>query len=254
MAVTITALLSTAIVASFRIGIRSWRQGEDFLGRSQRLSAAVELIQKQIGSANPLFPVSSLNAAGSFNKRLPDEFQDAPAFLGGPQDLIFVSNYPLTVLTPGGMQVIHYSVGVPAEARSSERAVATFMSAPSVGLEFRISAVPIFRREDFPRLAELTGQSSSNTLTLLGHIQEISFQYWGESAAAESKPPRESGPPVRPKLVPFDQWDASKRRRLPEAVSIRIRFAPMQENGVEKNPYNRESLRLLVPINTSKGD
>lgn len=253
VAVTITALLSTAVIASFRIGISSMRRGEDFLDRSQRLSAAVDLIQKQIGSANPLFPDHSMNVVAGPNKRSVQVAQDAPAFLGNSRELVFVTDYPLASRAEGGMQLVHYTIGVaPGNSGPGQIGVVHSRSVTSqaVVYELRMTSAAIFRREDFLNLAGNTGQEGRDSMALLEGVQDITFQYWGEQEVSSQDP---SQPVVR-KMLAFDQWDGETQRRLPEAVSIKARFAAASTGRVENSPYNRDSLDLLIPINVVKSD
>jgi prepilin-type N-terminal cleavage/methylation domain-containing protein len=253
VAVTLTALLSTAVIASFRMGISSWRRGEDFLGRSQRLSVATKLIQKQIGSANPLFPVSVINFVPASNRRGVQEAQDAPAFLGDSRDLVFVTNYPLVSRPEGGMQVVHYVVTENAQGDSSSQIGLVGSKAPtssSSTFQLWMTTAPVFRREDFSGLALQTEATGEGSLKLLEGIQDITFQYWGEERTSSQTP----GEPDIRKIVAFDQWDGSKRRRLPEAVFIRIQFTTALNHPGANSPYNRDSLDLLVPVNVGKSD
>lgn len=239
VAITIMALLSTAVIASFRLGLSSWRRGEDFMERSQKLSAAVELLHKQLGSANPLFPLSALTESAGWDRAVPVEAQDAPAFVGSARELVFVSGYPVLSAGQGGMQVIHYAMGVP---------VGTTPLA-AAGMTFQVTAVPIFRRDDFLKMAAMIPQGATGALTLLENVQDITFQYWDEEQPSPSPEAK-----VKPRLVAFDQWDGAKTRRLPEAVSIQIRFARTTESGAAIHPYNREAVDLFVPINVAKSD
>jgi prepilin-type N-terminal cleavage/methylation domain-containing protein len=250
VAVTITALLSTAVIASFRMGIGSWRRGEDFLDRSQRLSVASELIQKQIGSANPLFPVGALNVVSGPNKPRVQEAQDAPAFVGGSRDLVFVTNYPLASRPEGGMQVIHYTIGAEGDPTGRPGLISSQDVSPSSVLQLWMTAAPIFRREDFVDLASKTGAAGAGSMKLLEGIRDIAFQYWGE----ELIPPQNPNEPITRKVVAFDQWDGSKRRRLPDAVFIMVQFSATSNGPEGRNPYNRDSIQLLVPISVGKSD
>jgi prepilin-type N-terminal cleavage/methylation domain-containing protein len=243
VAITITALLSTAVIASFRIGISSWQRGEEFLDRSQRLSAAAELIQKQIGSVNPLISVTALNAPTNLNKPLPGEPQEGPMFMGTRQDLVFVSGYPLTGQAPGGMQLIRYFLETP-ERQDNPGVTANQVA----GRDLEIASFPVYRREDFPRLFEAVAKPGVSALSLLENIQDATFQYWSEEI-----PDPAAGQAVRPRLVAYDEWDGAKLRKLPEAVSIQIRFVTANNSEV-KRTYNRDSLNLFVPINVSKGN
>jgi prepilin-type N-terminal cleavage/methylation domain-containing protein len=252
VAITITALLSTAVIASFQMGIRSWRRGEDFMDRSQRLSAATELIEKQIGSMNPLFPVSKPEVIPTPGRPAPVETHDTPAFVGGPKEMVFVCNYPLTSRGQGGLQVIHYSVGAPTNSSGSSPSVSTSssQSASSSGLELRVTAAAIFHRNDFQNIAQATSQSLPDALVLLESIQDVSFHYWGE----EENPPGVQGQPTMPRIVAFDEWNSEKRGKLPEAVGITIRFLQPSDSSVGKRSYNQDSVDLLIPINVTKAD
>lgn len=241
VAITIMALLSTAVIASFRIGLSSWRRGEDFMERSQKLSAAVELLHKQLGSANPLFPLSSLTEPAGRDRAVPVEAQNAPAFVGSAREVVFVSGYPVSSTGQGGMQVIHYAMAVPVSTTPLAAA----------GMTFQVTAVPIFHRDDFLKMAAMIPQGETGALTLLENVQDITFQYWGEE---QPSPSPEAEAKVKPRLVAFDQWDGTKTRRLPEAVSIQIRFARTTESGAAIHPYNREAVDLFVPINVAKSD
>lgn len=250
VAVTLTALLSTAVIASFRMGISSWRRGEDFLDRSQRLSVAAELMQKQIGSANPLFPVGALNVFSGLNKPKVQEAQDAPAFLGGTKELVFVTNYPLVSRPEGSMQVVHYTLSLEGDSSGRIGLVGSQPVTSSSALQLWMTAAPIFRREDFLDLATKTGTPGASSLKLLDGIGDITFQYWGEEQVSSQG----SGDPETRKIVAFDRWDGSKRRRLPDAVFIKVQFTATPSGPEGRSPYNRDSIELLVPISVGKSD
>lgn len=250
VAVTITALLSTAVIASFRMGISSWRRGEDFLDRSQRLSVAAELIQKQIGSANPLYPVSALNVVSGLNKPRVQEAQDAPAFRGEGRDLVFVTNYPLVSRPEGSMQVIHYTVSAEGDPANRIGRVGSQAFSTSSVLQLWMTSAPIFRREEFLSLASSTGAPAASSLKLLEGIRDITFQYWSE----EQISPQGPGDPGSRKMVASDQWDGSKLRRLPDAVFIKVQFTAIPSGPEGRGPYNRDSIELLVPISVGKSD
>ncbi|MBZ5535374.1 MAG: type II secretion system GspH family protein [Acidobacteriia bacterium] len=250
VAVTITALLSTAVIASFRMGISSWRRGEDFLDRSQRLSVAAELIQKQIGSANPLYPVSALNVVSGLNKPRVQEAQDAPAFQGEGRDLVFVTNYPLVSRPEGSMQVIHYTVSAEGDPGNRIGRVGSQTVSSSSALQLWMTSAPIFRREAFFNLTSTTGTPGASSLKLLEGIRDITFQYWAEEQISSQGP----GDPGSRRMVTFDQWDGSKRRRLPDAVFIKVQFTATSNGPEGRNPYNRDSIEMLVPISVGKSD
>ncbi len=242
MALTIAALLSTAVVASFRVGISSWRLGEDFLDRSQRLSAAGGLIQKQIGSTCPLISLNLSNVPTNFNQPLPSGPQETPAFVGDSRELIFVSDYPLAGQLQGGLQLIRYFVIVP-EASSDPGIRSNAVS----GMELRITSTPIFRREDYPQLLQSLKRADVTSVKLLGDIQDITFQYW-----AEEEPDPAAGVQLgRPRIVSYSEWNGGKHQKLPEAVSLQVHFVSGSALD-RRHPYNQDSFSLFVPINVSK--
>lgn len=250
VAVTITALLSTAVIASFRIGLSSWRRGSEFMDRSQRLSGVAELIQKQVGSMSAFYPVQTepLVAMGGRPPIAPPAVP--PTFVGRPRDMVFVSDYPLTPHAGGGLQVIRYFLASPMETSSPGLVWrSSSNTAPSVGMELRIASQPIFRREDFQAVLDVVTNTPPSSITLLEGVEEIKFQYWGEE---EPPPQSANGPKMPPVMVARDQWDSTQLFRLPEAVSIQVRFLKPSDRPAGSAKYNQDTLDLLVPVNVSK--
>lgn len=233
LAVTLTALLSTAVVASFQIGLRSWRRGEDFVNRSQRLSAVTEMMQKQMGSMTAFFPVKKETVLPPPGQPAPFHAPAAPSFVGASEEMIFVSVYPMTAAGGGGLQAVRYALALPADAALAD------------GKELRVASQPLFRRDDFSKIAETLSLSPPNSVTLLTGVEDLKFQYWVE----EQEPATNANPNPPRRRVAVDQWDTAKHNRLPEAVFIHVRFVKARGSTAE---YNRESFDLLVPINVSK--
>ncbi len=247
VAITITALLSTAVIAAFRVGVTSWQRGGDFLDRSQRLSAAAALIQKQIGSAAPLFTLDSLKTSDT-GKSFYNPPSDGPEFVGEAREMVFVTDYPVSASSEGGLQFVHYIVGWP-DASGGAVSAAPPQSTPSgAGMVLQMTSAPIYRREDFLNLVNLTRVSLPSTVTLLEGIRDIEFHYWAEEQAASAT----GGGGSNVHVVSFDRWDSLQQKRLPEAVSLRIRFAPGGQGVGGRMPYNRDGLDLFIPINVMK--
>jgi prepilin-type N-terminal cleavage/methylation domain-containing protein len=245
-AVTITALLSTAVVASFQMGLSSWRRGEDFWDRSQRYAAAIDLLQKQIGSITPMWPVSALNLFGSSPNAVPVSAPDLPLFAGTAREMFFVTDLSMPGATRGGLQLVHYSIHTPDEFNATGPS-ASSARLPNPGLIFCVSSAPLFRRDDFATLARTTAAVTAATLPLFESVEDVAFRYWGEAEASGG-----AAAPAPKRLVPFEEWDVTKHRQLPEAVSIQIRFAKPTPQA--KAAYLRDTLDLLIPVNVSKND
>lgn len=249
VAITITALLSTAVIASFRMGISSWKRGGEFLDRSQRLAAAVELIQKQVGSITSMVSAHTLNSPINAAPAVSGEAKTDLTFVGGPQEMVFVSDYLLSPLGAGGLQLVHYTVEWPERGTASvstARAGSTGATAAS-GMVLRMTTTPIYRRTDFLNLAVATRNATPQTLTLLEGIRDIAFHYWGEG---EPSAPGASAENLRP-IVAYDRWDGSKQKTLPDAVAIQIRFGGAGRRGEISQRYNRDGVDLYIPVNVT---
>jgi prepilin-type N-terminal cleavage/methylation domain-containing protein len=245
-AVTITALLSTAVVASFQMGLSSWRRGEDFWDRSERYAAAIDLLQKQIGSITPMWPVSALNLSGSSPSVMPESSPDLPLFAGTAREMVFVTDLSMPGATRGGLQLVHYSIHTPDEFNVAGPS-ASSTRLPNPGLIFCVSSTPLYRRDDFANLTRATAAVTAATLPLLESIEDVAFHYWGEAEASAG-----AAAPALKRLVPFEEWDVTKHRQLPEAVSIQIRFA--KPTPPTKAAYLRDTVDLLIPVNVSKNE
>lgn len=250
VAVTITALLSTAVIASFRIGLSSWRRGGEFMDRSQRLSAVAELIQKQIGSMSAFYPIQTEPVVVIAGRPPVAPPAVPPSFVGNPREMVFVSDYPITPHSEGGLQLIRYFVASPQETSSPGLVWRSSLSSTArAGMELRIASQPIYRREDFQALTQLVTTSPPSSVTLLEGVEEIKFQYWGE----EDPSPQSAADPKMPRaMVARDQWDSNQLFRLPEAVSVQVRFAKPTDRPAGSVKYNQDTLDLLVPVNVSK--
>ena len=247
VAITITAVLSTAVIASFRVGISSWQRGGEFLDRSQRLSAAMELIQKQVGSTTSAVLASTMKPPAIPPARTSTEPPGALTFVGGAREMAFVSDYLMGPLGSGGLQLVRYTVGWPEGSPSSVLPGAGGKGGPSgspSGLVLRMSTTPIYRHGDFLKLAVPEGASSASSVTLFEDIREIVFHYWGEEDAAAS------GDKV-PRIVPFDEWDGSVRKAPPRAVAIEVRFGGPAVRTRSSKRYNRDAVDMYIPINVS---
>lgn len=247
VAVTITALLSTAVVAAFQVGLNSWRRGEDFWDRSQRYSAAVELLQKQVGSVTPMWPVSGLYLFENSGKPVDESAKDLPLFVGNAHEMAFVTNWPMPGSNGGGLQVVHYLLHNPEDFRPARTSSSGFSAGPGQGQDFCISSTPIFGREAFAKLVLATRAVTDSTFPLFQNVDDLAFRYWGE---AEPSP---EGTALRPpRWVPYEEWDVTKRHQLPEAISIVVRFSKVSPPA--RSPYLRDSLDLLLPVNVAKSE
>jgi prepilin-type N-terminal cleavage/methylation domain-containing protein len=250
VAITITAVLSTAVIASFRVGISSWQRGGEFLDRSQRLSAAMELIQKQVGSITSAVLPSAMRPPVNPPARNFTETPGALTFVGGAREMVFVSDYLLSPLGSGGLQLVHYTVGWPEGSPSSVLPGAGGKGGPSgstSGLVLRMTTTPIYRHGDFLKLAVTEDPSSARSVTLFEDIREIVFHYWGEEDAAAASA---SGDKI-PRIVPFNEWDGSLRKAPPRAVAIQVRFGGATDRTSTSKRYNRDAVDLYIPINVS---
>jgi prepilin-type N-terminal cleavage/methylation domain-containing protein len=100
VAVTLVAMMAVGLWAVFRISIRSWSRGTEFIDRNQRHRSILDLVRKQIASAYPLFTKIDLQ-------------QNEPSYLifsGAENSLRFVSLNSLRFQESPGLTLVSYEV------------------------------------------------------------------------------------------------------------------------------------------------
>jgi prepilin-type N-terminal cleavage/methylation domain-containing protein len=105
IAVTLVALMAASLWAVFRIGLRSWSRGTDFIDANQRHRSIMDMVQKQMASAFGLF------------KPADPQIASPPAlyFNGKENSLRFVSLNSLRFQESPGLTLVTYEVAQDAE-------------------------------------------------------------------------------------------------------------------------------------------
>ena len=101
VAVTLIALMAVGLWGVFRISIRSWARGTEFMDANQRQRSILNLVRKQMASAHGLFAP-------------PDEQEGGTAsivFNGTESSLRFVSLNSLQFHESPGLTLVSYEVG-----------------------------------------------------------------------------------------------------------------------------------------------
>jgi general secretion pathway protein J len=100
IAVTLVAMMAVGLWSVFRISIRSWSQGTEFIDRTQRHRSVLDLVRKQIASAYPLFTPTDVQ-------------RNVPSYLifsGAESGLYFVSLNSLRFQESPGLTLVSYEV------------------------------------------------------------------------------------------------------------------------------------------------
>ncbi len=100
IAVTLVAMMAVGLWSVFRVSIRSWSRGTDFIDANQRHRSIIDLVRKQMASAYPVFT--------------PPDLQQGTApvliFSGAESGLHFVSLNSLQFLESPGLTLVSYEI------------------------------------------------------------------------------------------------------------------------------------------------
>jgi prepilin-type N-terminal cleavage/methylation domain-containing protein len=98
VAVTLVALMAVGIWSVFRISIRSWSQGTQFIDTNQRRRSILDLVRKQMASTyGALTPIDMQTGRGSY-----------PIFSGTENSLRFISLNSLRFQESPGLTLVSY--------------------------------------------------------------------------------------------------------------------------------------------------
>lgn len=149
VAVTIFAIMATALYSSFRLGVRSWQAGTREGTAAQDIRIVQRFLEHYLGNAIPVV----VNDGDGWRNH----------FEGGPQALRFVTAMPAH-LGFGGL----YEV---------------WLGAPGDGDTGRLV---VERRLFHPELAAEPGPGAHDRSVLAEGLESVSFEYYGPAAEGEA--------------------------------------------------------------------
>ncbi len=137
VAVTLVAIMAVALWAVFRVSIRSWSRGTEFMDANQRHRSILNLVRKQMASAYALLEMDSQQPGGT----------GALLFSGKKDGVQFISLNSLQFQVSPGLTMVSYDVDQDhnGEYALVEREARYLGDTPEEGISVSGSrAVPIF--------------------------------------------------------------------------------------------------------------
>ncbi len=213
VAVTLVAIMAVTLWGVFRISIRSWSRGTEFMDANQRRRSILNLVRKQMASAYALFVATDQPIAQPANTAVaiqPQTRAGALIFSGTENSLQFISLNSLQFQESPGLTLVSYEVEEDSTGEYSlvERESRYLGQMPEEGSESK--ATPIFE-----------------------NLSSCLFEYYDPGNAENpSQWVRE--------------WDGGKLARLPQAVSFTMVSRDPRGNTlnrhmvvpVKSEPYN----------------
>jgi len=138
VAVTLVAIMSVALWAVFRISIRSWARGTEFMDANQRHRSILNLVRKQMASTYGLLTV---------DEQLPMVGPGTLVFSGKKDSVQFISLNSLQFQENPGLTMVSYDVDRNSDGEYAlvERESRFLGSVPEGGISLAgLKAVPIF--------------------------------------------------------------------------------------------------------------
>lgn len=228
VAIAILGLVAGMILSSFRMGLNSYKIGQERIEAIERDRVITEMIRTQISSIYPARPrggflasltgtsASTVGQAGEIATSanaffgIPNannQFQAGPPlFSGGPNSITFVTLAPLDFRKGRGMAVVTYMLAVD-------------NSGQLVAYETMYRGL-----EDYE--AQVVSPQGK-PVVLFDNVSELLLQYFG--------PVDETGD-----YRWTDQWDGQERQTMPTALSLEIKY--------DKGRAGRAS-KLVIPVN-----
>ena len=185
VAVTLIAVMAVGVWTALDLCVRAWTRGIETIDINQRERTTHDLVRKQIASAYPLIPSSSV-AQNTLNVQ--SALNSTPAFSGGETSLRFVTPNSLISLDTAGIVLVAYEV----EVDSDGNIALVEREAPYVG-------------------QGVDGGGFISSTTVFFNLKECIFEYYASGNANES-------------AEWLTEWDTASRRRLPAAVRISMTF------------------------------
>jgi len=100
VSVTLIAMIAVGMYSVFRMSIRSWSRGAEFIDANQHHRSMLDMVRKQIASAYPLFTVPDSQQGGMMY----------PIFSGSQNGFSFVSLSSLQFLESPGLTFVSYEI------------------------------------------------------------------------------------------------------------------------------------------------
>ncbi len=136
VAVTLIAVIAVGLWAVFRISVRSWSRGTEFMDANQRHRSLMDMVRKQLASAHGLFVQEDPQQPGS----------GSLIFSGTENSLLFLSLNSLQFQESPGLTMVAYEIDRESSGDMSlvERESRFLGSLPAEGASLGSKAIPIF--------------------------------------------------------------------------------------------------------------
>jgi general secretion pathway protein J len=182
VAVTLVAMMSIALWAVMRTGLKSWSKGTEFIDTNQRHRSILDLTRKQISSAyNLIIPATTDPATGTMTTPY-------PFFQGTETSFQFISLNSLVFQESPGLTLITY------EASQEQSNTLSLLEKESRYLG---------------QLPDSSSATADRTTPILENLVSCSFQYF------------DPGDNQNPSAW-VTEWDGQESGKLPSAVSMDI--------------------------------
>ncbi len=219
VAVTLVALMAVGLWAAFRISIRSWSRGTEFIDTNQRHRTVLDMVRKQIASTYPLFTPVDLRQTLAQGGVLSGMQVSHVIFNGIENSMLFVSLNSLQFQESPGLTIVYYGV--------TQNSVGSFSL---IEKEDRYTGqVPeVGAMETLPRAT-----------SVFENLSSCAFEYFdpgvGDNPARWVK-----------------EWDGQEMGRLPVAISMSMTFHDSRGSLLNRHmvvPIQAQAGNFANPIN-----
>lgn len=228
VSVTLFAIICTILYSGFAMVTRAWSRGHDNIQKSERLRSVFELVRRQIISIYPVLPAMAEGLEADQAQPGPQRLTAAktPYFMGGDQQIAFVSLFSLRLNAIPGLCFVSYAVEPSADGTGLAL----------VELEKQYTGIDPLESRELQQVPE-----NIYRYTLLDNLAAATFEYYGLDGSLVGVVPEDQ---LQKEWFPV--WDVEEMGDLPEAVRIRYRFLPEAKMRFPEG-------EILVPIR-SKGN
>ncbi len=219
VAVTLVALMAVGLWAAFRISIRSWSRGTEFIDTNQRHRTVLDMVRKQIASAYPLF--TPIDLRQGLTQGVVQGGMQIPhvIFSGVENGMLFVSLNSLQFQESPGLTIVYYGVTQNSAGNFSliEKEDRYTGQVPEVGA-----------MESLPRAT-----------TIFENLSSCIFEYFD---------PGDGDNPAQW----LREWDGQEKGRLPVAISITMMIRDSRGSLLNRHmviPVQAQAGNFANPIN-----
>jgi prepilin-type N-terminal cleavage/methylation domain-containing protein len=217
VSVTLLGLITLAIQAGFRLGIRAWAKGEEKTEQNRNFQLAFDLVSRQLGSLVPYYSMQLFE-----NARV-----EVLLFQGTQKGIRFVTPFSLRARGAAGFRLVEY-FETDGLGKSGKALVAQESELPTDAVLGERVFNGFFRGDGGETVGIFLPFSvRGEAMLLVEGLEAADFGYFPQTVSKDREP------------VPIVQ--SQKKKRLPAGVELRLRWA-------ESQAVSHKTFSVVVPF------